>query len=100
MGVMFLNRLQLARQVRITNLIGVKVGHAHPHTVFHFQGAKIMQEWSPLLVFFTIFSAMSSPVGIFKIRLAASAFWNCSDKRTIPLSSSTLACCSLTESFE
>ena len=33
---------------------------------------------------------MPSPVGIFKIRLAASAFWNCSDKRTIPLSSSTL----------
>ena len=30
----------------------------------------------------------------------ASAFRNCSDKRTIPLSSSTLACCSLTESFE
>ena len=38
--------------------------------------------------------------GDFKIRLAASAFWYCSDKRTIPLSSSTLACCSLTESFE
>ena len=48
-GAMFLNRLQLARQLRITNLIGVKVGHAHPHTVFHFESADVVQEWSPLV---------------------------------------------------
>ena len=51
MGVMFLNRLQLARQVRITNLIGVKVGHAHPHTVFHLEGADVVQKRSPSFVF-------------------------------------------------
>ncbi len=42
-----INRLQLARQVRITNLIGVKVGHAHPRTVFHLEGADVVQERSP-----------------------------------------------------
>src|SRR5215467_10761436 len=42
---------------------------------------------------------MPSPVGIFKRRLAASAFRNCSDKRTTSFSSSTQACCSLTESL-
>ena len=52
---MFLNRLQLARQVRITNLIGVKVSHAHPHAVFHFACAKIMQKRAPTLVLFEIF---------------------------------------------
>jgi pimeloyl-ACP methyl ester carboxylesterase len=36
----------------------------------------------------------------FKRRLAASALRNCSDKRTISFSSSTWACCSLTESLE
>ena len=46
-----INRLQLARQVRITNLIGVKVGHAHPRTVFHFEGADVVQERSPSFVF-------------------------------------------------
>ena len=51
MGVMFLNRLELARQVRITNLIGVKIGHAHPRTVFHFEGADVVQKRSPSFIF-------------------------------------------------
>ena len=58
MGVMFLNRLELARQVRITNLIGVKVGHAHPHTVFHFEGADVVQERSPSFIFRQVFGHM------------------------------------------
>ena len=58
MGVMFLNRLQLARQVRITNLIGVKVGHAHPRTVFHLEGADVVQERSPSFVFRQILGHM------------------------------------------
>ena len=58
MGAMFLNRLQLARQVRITNLIGVKVGDAHPRTVFHLEGADVVQERSPSFVFRQILGHM------------------------------------------
>jgi len=56
---MFLNRLQFAWQVRITNLIGVKVGHAHPHTVFHLKGADVVQKWSPAFVFRQVFGHMT-----------------------------------------
>ena len=58
MGVMVLNRLQLARQVRITNFIGVKIGHTDPHTVFHLEAADFVQKRSPLLVSFEVFSHM------------------------------------------
>ena len=50
-----INRLELAREVRITNFIGVKVGHAHPHTVFHLGSADVVQERSPSFVFFQVF---------------------------------------------
>ena len=55
---MFLDRLQLARQLRITDLIGVKVGHAHPHTVFHLKCADIVQIRSPSFVFFQVLGHM------------------------------------------
>ncbi len=51
MGATFLNRLQLTRQVRITNLIRVKVGDAHPSTVFDLEGADVVQERSPPFIF-------------------------------------------------
>src|SRR5438128_1249608 len=69
MGVMFLNRLQLARQVRITNLIGVKVGHAHPHTVFHFEGADVVQKRSPAFVFRQVLGHMTGEKNVRDLEL-------------------------------
>src|SRR5439155_13826820 len=55
---MFLKSLELFWQLRITNPVRVKIGDAHAHPMFHFACAKIMQEWSPLFVFFEVFGDM------------------------------------------
>ena len=55
----FLKRLELFRQLRIANFIGVEVGHATARAVFHLAGAKIVQERAPLFVFFQILGDVS-----------------------------------------
>ena len=53
----FFKRLRLSRQLsRLPTSIAVKVSRPTSHAVFHFASAKVMQERSPLLVFFEIFS--------------------------------------------
>ena len=47
---------KLLRQLRIADLIVVKVHDRDAHAMFHFACTKIVQERSPLLVFFQIFS--------------------------------------------
>ena len=39
----------------ITKIISIEINDANACAVLHFTGAKIVQEWSPLLVFFEIF---------------------------------------------
>ena len=57
-GALFLQRLEIFRQLRIANLIAMKIHHRDAHAMFHFAGTKIVQERSPLLVFFQIFGDM------------------------------------------
>ena len=59
MRPMFPDCFEFFRQLRITNFIGVKVGHAHPHTVFHLEGADVVQIRSPAFVFFQVFGHMT-----------------------------------------
>ena len=56
MGVMFLNRLELARQVRITDFIRVEVADMDPDPMLHFACPQIVQKRSPTVVLFQIFS--------------------------------------------
>ena len=43
-------RLELLGQLRIADFIGVKVGHAHTRTMFHFESADVVQERSPPVI--------------------------------------------------
>jgi len=55
---MFLQRLKLFWQLRISNFIRVEIGNVYPHTVLHFTSAKLMQERPPALVCVQIFGNM------------------------------------------
>ena len=50
--------LKLFRQRRVAYLIAVKVYDRDAHAVFHFANTEVVQERSPLLVFFKVFSHM------------------------------------------
>ena len=52
---MLLQGLELFWQLRIAHLIRIWVCDPDTHSVFHFAGAKIMQQRSPMFVFFQIF---------------------------------------------
>ena len=54
----FLHGLEFLRQLRIADFIGVEVHDRDAHAMFHFACAEIVQERSPLLVFFEIFGDM------------------------------------------
>ena len=53
-----LQGLELFRQLRIADLIAVKIHDRDAHAVFHFACAKVVQERSPMFVFFEIFGDM------------------------------------------
>ena len=53
---MSLQSLKLFGQLRIADLIVVKISNGDAHAMFHFAFAEIVQERSPLLVFFEVFS--------------------------------------------
>src|SRR6476660_3300396 len=55
MRPMFLNRLELFGQVRITDFIGVEIADVQADPVFYFARAKVMQERPPTVVLFQIF---------------------------------------------
>ena len=55
---MLLQGLELFRQLRIAHLIGVNVHDGDAHSVFYFAGSKVVQERSPLFVFFEILGDM------------------------------------------
>ena len=55
---MFLQGLKLFRQYRVAYLIAVKVYDRDAHSVFYFAGSKVVQERSPLFVFFEILGDM------------------------------------------
>src|SRR5262249_28647425 len=57
-SAMFPNGLQFARQSWITNVIRVEVGDAHAHSMFHLEGADVVQERSPAFVFRQVLSDM------------------------------------------
>ena len=58
MGAMFLNRLQLLRQLRIADFAVVKVGKADAHAVFHFAFAQVMEIGAPARILFQVFRHM------------------------------------------
>ena len=49
-----MNCLKFGWQFRITNFIRVKVGHVHPHPVFHLECADIVEERSPAFELFQV----------------------------------------------
>src|ERR1044072_5736342 len=55
----FFSRLEFARQSRIPNLIRIKVGDVHLHTVLDFKRADVVQERSPALEFREILGNMA-----------------------------------------
>ncbi len=55
---MFPDRLELFRQLRIADFIGVEVADIDPDPMFHFACAQVVQERSPPVVLFQIFSHM------------------------------------------
>src|SRR5438093_13405333 len=52
---MFLNGFKLLGKLRVADFAVVKISNGDAHPMFHFARAKIVQEWSPLLVFFEVF---------------------------------------------
>src|SRR5207237_847228 len=52
---MFLNDFKLLGKLRVADFAVVKISNGDAHPMFHFARAKIVQEWSPLLVFFEVF---------------------------------------------
>src|SRR5437899_12825271 len=57
-GAMFLHSLEFPRQRRITELIVIEIYHRDAHAMLHFARTKVVQERSPLLVSFEVFSDM------------------------------------------
>src|SRR5207249_10131045 len=55
-GPAFLHRLESLRQLRIAEFIVIEVHYRYAHPMFRFARTKIVQERSPLLVFFQTFS--------------------------------------------
>ena len=53
---MFLNRFELLGQLRIAHFIGVEVADMDPDPMLHFACPQLMQERSPPVVLFQIFS--------------------------------------------
>ena len=52
----FFRFLKFFRQLWIADLVRKKIGNSNAHSVLHFTRAKIMQERSPTIVLFQIFS--------------------------------------------
>jgi hypothetical protein len=55
---MSLNRLELLRQPRVADFIGVEVHNPNARAVLRFARTEVVQERPPLLVFFEVFSDM------------------------------------------